>query len=215
VRIGSLGQLEHFLDKELGWRKRELTSLWFAVAGATETMKRVLCRAAVMLLYAHWEGFVKAAGKAYVQLVARQGLPLAELSPNFIALGVRRRILDAGAARKMAPHIQLVELFVKGLNETARFSWKDSIKTRANLTAKNLRDVLDTLGLDYTPYELKAKPVIDRLVHARNGIAHGNGLPIDEQDYRQLHNGIIELLDTLRSQISDAAARHLYRRSAA
>ena len=49
-------ELMNRLDRELAWRKRELTTLAFAVADANPV---TALRAGICLLYAHWEGFIK------------------------------------------------------------------------------------------------------------------------------------------------------------
>jgi hypothetical protein len=74
-----------------------------------------------------------------------------------------------------------------------------------------LREITTTLGIDYTVFELKEKPVINRLVKFRNQIAHGNGLPVSQVDYANLHTEIIALMDIYKDLILDAANndRHL------
>jgi len=210
MRIRSRGQLDCFLDDQASWRKKELTTLKFAVETARPAEQGVMTRAGVALLYAHWEGFVKDAGTAYVQLVARQGLNYEHLAPPFLALAARGRIVEAGKSQRASAHSELVSFFLHGLREQAILHWRGSVRTRSNLDFGVLREILMSLGLDDRPYVLKARPVIDRLVRARNGIAHGVGVRVDSGDYHVLHSEIVALIDIFRDQISDAAVRRQY-----
>jgi hypothetical protein len=210
MTIRTAGQLDWFLDQRLSWRKRELTGLKFATERVPNPHSAVVRRAALALLYAHWEGFIKEAGSAYVELVARQRKTQGELSENFVAVGRRNAIREAGNAHRISPHIALVRLLRTGDGETLNLPWKKVVRTRSNLKFDVLEEVLLTLGLDLAPYRLAAKPVIDALVKRRNGIAHGEGLPVTEEDYQHFHDGVVRLLDTYRDQLSDAAAVRAY-----
>jgi hypothetical protein len=84
------------------------------------------------------------------------------------------------------------------------------ISTHSNLKSTVLREIAATLGLDYTPFELK-KVVIDRLVMFRNSVAHGTGQSISDSDYNTLHTETIFLMDNYKDLIEDAAyhSRHV------
>ena len=86
MSIRTLIELGEFLDSELSWRKKELTTLRFLVRRTRRHEVNALLRAAICMLYAHWEGFVKAAATGYVCYVNTRRLKYRELSPNFVAL---------------------------------------------------------------------------------------------------------------------------------
>lgn len=208
----SLGKLDAQFDRALAWRKKELTVLRFAVGGARDSERTIMCRAAIGLLYAHWEGFVREAGTAYVKFVARFNLDYSELAPNFLALACQRTIMNNTASGGFLGRLSLVNFFLTGLEGQAKIPWKNAISTRANLNSLALREVIATLGLSYKEFELDEKPVVDRLVKIRNSVAHGEGVSIDESDYEALHSRVLVLLDVLRDQLSAAALGEAYRR---
>ncbi len=71
-KIRSLTNLADALAAEFAWRKKELHGLKTIVIANEKTHNRDLCiRAAVTLLYAHWEGSVKQAAGYYLEFVAR------------------------------------------------------------------------------------------------------------------------------------------------
>src|SRR5438105_9171667 len=86
-------QLQEAMSEEFAWRKKELHSLKMLVHANETTRNRDMCiRAAVPLLYAHWEGIVKQLGSCYLEFVARQKLKHGELPANFLAMAIRKML---------------------------------------------------------------------------------------------------------------------------
>ena len=102
MNIGSLLQLTRSLDKQLSWRKKELTALKFWVENGEENVRNTIMRASLCLLYAHWEGFIKEAATRYVRFVAQQGLQFRDVTPNLVALGLRAEIQTAGKSNTIS-----------------------------------------------------------------------------------------------------------------
>ena len=69
-----------------------------------------------------------------------------------------------------------------------------------------------TLGLDYAPFELKEKTVIERLREARNSIAHGRYFDVDATEYDRLHKEVLGMIDEYTRQIHIAVHLRSYRR---
>ena len=214
MRIQSLDQLARFLDEELSWRKRELTTLKFVLGKARPHEKELLLRAAVCVLYAHWEGFVKAAAICYVSFVATRRLRYSDLTPNFVALGFRQDISQAGKSNRPTVHTALMEKLMLGLDDRAEIDWEHSVDTYSNLNAKALIEILCLLGLSREEYQLKGQLLDQKLVMNRNLVAHGKRLDIDLEDYSGLHDEIVQLVEKFRTDVENAATTEDFRRKA-
>ena len=214
MRVRSLADLTQLLDDELAWRKREITTLkiWL-LKPRRQHETTTLLRAAVCLLYAHWEGFVKAAATGYVSYVATLGLRYRDLTPNFVALGLWSDISQAGLSTSPTLRTALTERLISGLSERANINWEQSIDTRSNLNSKTLSEILCAMGLDNKEYLIK-KPIIDlRLLGNRNAIAHGERRPeFGLDDYIGLSNDIVQLVERIRTDIENAAATRRFRK---
>ena len=69
------------LYHELAWRKKELSTLRFSLNQVTDEQQiESISRASIVMLYAHWEGFIKAAARSYLKHVRLNTISPADLS---------------------------------------------------------------------------------------------------------------------------------------
>ena len=212
MRIRTLIELSEFLDSELAWRKKELTTLRFMLGKSRPHERMLLLRAGICLLYAHWEGFIKAAATSYLSFVASRNLRYRDLTPNFVAIGLREQIRQAGQSNLPSLRTELITRLTAGLSDTATLGWENAFETRGNLNSKVLNEVFFLLGLDGKAYSPKGALLDHRLLANRNLVAHGERPEIDPVDYNDLHSEIIQLVDWFRTDIENAAVTSAYRR---
>lgn len=214
MKLRTEGELYDYLTDALAWRKIELSAIVkSATTPATSIpQKNYQLRSAVALLYAHWEGFVKEAGTAYLNFVVMQGLPYADLTSNFVALAMKSKLDQAKDTNKATIYSEVSEFFLTGLTQRCSLNWQDAIQTQSNLSSIALREIIHALGLDYSPYQTKEKLIDEKLLLTRNNVAHGQYLPVGESDYLLLHQEITYLLQIFFNQISNAASQKSFKR---
>lgn len=202
------------IDDDLIWRRRELSDFRAAVQAAQPSPGRrsAMLRAGVALLYAHWEGFVKRSGSYYLEFVANQGMKASELQTNFIAINLKSRLVEASKSNKPSASAELVDFFCNKLDNRLKIPHKNVIDTQSNLSSSVLREIVWTLGLDVALYETKSNFIDSSLVSRRNHIAHGEALDIGVDDYLELHDEVMILIDTFRNQLQNAATTNRFMR---
>lgn len=208
MSIRTVEQLSDSLSEEIIWRKKELTALRLMVESKSLPQDRqaVLLRGSVALLYAHWEGFIKAAGRAYLEFVHFQRRSYNQLARNFVALGIRAKLSNAAGITKVRAHLDVVDFFLDHLNDRCNLPYKDGIDAQSNLSSHVLRNVVETLGLDYSEFEMKEKLLDDLLLRQRNTIAHGEYLTTTIGAYLDLHEQVLQMMEAFRIQVDNAAA---------
>ena len=206
MKIKTVFQLQDKLDKDLAWRKKELT--WIKLNMSKYASKEEIntyLRIGTTFLYAHWEGFIKNAAENYLLYVSKQKLKYEDLTSNFLAIALRSKLMESGKSKKTSIHKGFLDFYYANLKKEAYIPYKNVIFTEYNLKSKILKEIIITLGLDYSPYELKGNYIDSNLVKNRNDIAHGRYIDIDLIDFENLYRDIISLLDIFKDQIIDAA----------
>lgn len=207
---------EEFVDaisNDISWRKKELSDLKLTIQENKSSVRaKALIRSGVPVLYAHWEGFVKYAATLYITYLSIRRLSYAEVAPNFVALAMRQK-LDVPNPKPGLLN-DVVNLMLDGLSSRLSISTETAINTRSNLNSDVLEEIVVTLGIDYSAFQSKKHLIDATLLASRNQIAHGQYLEFDIKNYLELHDEVITLLETFRSEIEAAVLNKKYLRSA-
>ena len=212
MNLRTLDELSEFFDKELAWRKKELSQIKLSLDQATESQTTSIIRIGICMLYAHWEGFIKAAATGYVCYVATRRLKYHELAPGFVALGLKSNIVTASQSKRATLHVELISLLLSEMEDPFTINCERVIDSQSNLNSRVMEDILCTLGMDDASYLSKGQLIDNRLLYNRNNIAHGKFLTVDVNSYIDLHYQVIELIDRFGDDIKLAAEAKLYRR---
>jgi hypothetical protein len=216
MSIRSVEELSDALSRELAWRRIEMTAFAGSIDAASGNASRhtALLRAGVALLYAHWEGFVRAASSSYMEFVALQRLRNSELAPAFLAAAMKRMLKTAAETEQAKMHIEVVSFFATRLSERSQVPYKayrNAFARRNNITAAELEDILASLGIDSGPYETRRQLLTKLLVERRNAIAHGEYLVVDAAGFTELRHKVFETMVMLEADIVNAASLGRFR----
>jgi hypothetical protein len=210
-KIRSVTQLQEALDAEMGWRIKEISA--FKLASRTEEGgRRVFVRAGVALLYAHWEGFIKAASEAYLDFVDNQGHLYRELKSCFAVFGLKGKLALLSDSRQAKPNIEAFEFVLGELDKPARMRISNAIDTESNLTSKVFTNIATSLDIATAGYETKFNLIDESLVRRRNKVAHGDYLDLGAADFRSLADEILQMMRDYKTDLQNAASLAAYRR---
>ncbi len=200
------------LDQDFAWRRKELTFLNKNIKNTKEHDRQTHLRSGIVLLYAHWEGFIKNAAENYLKFVATKGLKYNELNNCFIALAFKKKLDQFEATNNASIHTQIIDFIFGELSQRAIIPFENIIKTQSKLNSERLKEILITIGIDYSPYELKNKFIDVKLLKIRNAVAHGERISIDEKDFADLYKEITEIIENIKTDILNAAVLESYKK---
>lgn len=173
----NLEDLDNLLTQELTWRRSEINRLQNAAENSLlegeDRIHAALNKSLTLLLYSHWEGFVKKTALIYLQYVSDQECQISDLTMNFKVLALKKSIKklsnatprDESKTIKMSSVLtyfneydQLIsgKFFVKTFfNDPEKYKNNQLINTEGNLNVGVFSIILESLGMVMHPYYLE------------------------------------------------------------
>lgn len=214
IKIKTVEKLEEILLQDLAWRKKEMLSLKILVE-RDEVNEPILLRAGIALLCAHFEGFIKRASNCYIGYVAEQRQLYSDLKENFAAIKMEKEFKSCAKSDKHSVHKKL--LLMHDSLTTKKFAEKYDennpfISTHSNPSSTELKEILDTLGIESNIFETKATYIDSSLLEKRHHVVHGDRSDLDKVDFLTTFDIIIKLIEDYKVLIIEAADNKKYLR---
>lgn len=177
-------QFEDYIHDDLAWRKMEISQL-FRIFNDAES-REVVTKSIVLLLYAHWEGFLKKCFKCYLKYVSERNVKIKKLTVNFKAIELKslaRQCIDDDGLN-LAKELQFLNKQEKIAEKPFKISIdvdndfdEDIINTKHNLSSKVLKNICDIVGIVYNnAMQARATYIDSVLLKHRNSIGHAGKL---------------------------------------
>ena len=210
AKIRTLDEFQNALDKEIAWRKKEL-SVFKTGAKTNGHQRKPFIRAGVALLYAHWEGFITSSSNHYLSFVEGQRCSYTELKSCFGVFGLKQKLNTLSESKNAAQNIDALDFIRDGMDETAKLRMSDVLRT-ANLKSEVFSDIARWLDIDITSFETHFKLIDESLVKKRNEIAHGEYVDLSGEDFGVLIKEIQTIMDGYKTALENAASLKGYKR---
>lgn len=210
--IRTLDQLQDALDSEMSWRVKEIGAFRVASKGGSPE-KRFFIRAGVTLVYAHWEGFIKASSEQYLSFVHHRGHTYRELKSCFAVFGLKGKLQMLSDSRKSGPNIKVFDFILSELGEPAHMQMSSAINTESNLTSKVFTNIATSLDLDIERYSTKFNLIDESLVNRRNKVAHGEYMDLGSKEFGELVDEVLQLMRDYKTDLLNAASTEGYKRA--
>ena len=219
-RISTIDKLQDKIQKDIAWRKKECADIFAINSLQTEYNQNVSIKASVVILYSHWEGFVKKASTFYLDFLSSQGLKYRDLDERFIIHYISQTYCDINTkfTKSLIYDIHFQDKIshaedvfkIDGFTELNKFS---------NINSEQFFYILRTICIDETHpavnyFDLKRNFLDETIVGKRNSIAHGNYTDIDFDMYQNIYKVIMEMLNRYSTLLLDVAESKGYLKEA-
>lgn len=207
------------LEKDSSWRKHELSVMRSLIDNARGSAKHSTIRAAVVILYSHWEGHIKRVGKLYINYLNHLALKYNVMSDNNLITGLFSNFNSESQAKNFFSYEKYVE-FIMGNRTDDKFNVDCDrvINTKSNLQLDVLCEILAVIGLGNTSFMANKLFIDEKLLKYRNIIAHGEDtrlneeIKLDSSSYKELHEKIIELISIFDTDIVNHVVLENYKK---
>lgn len=170
-----------------------------------------LLRAGVPLIYAHWEGFVKAASEVYLEFVSNQHLRYEELASCFVVFAAKKHVASIVQSTRASINIEVVDFFRNSSGKPANISLSNAVNTESNLSSVVFKNIAASIGIKTERYAAYSNLLDQSLLERRNKIAHGEYLDIDAVSFGKLADEVLGLLRMYKTDIENLASTSAYR----
>jgi hypothetical protein len=156
-------------------------------------------RMCVPMIYAHWEGFVVSSLK--ILLIHLNGLKLTPLQipTRLIVVGLGDTYRSLSGKQSFIQRCDFTDRFNSLLRDTVKF--KTKVETKSNLKSGVLEELCQMFDFDFTKFS-GLNPTLDRIVHIRNSIAHGENSIFPSQDNLEKYiEAVQSAMDVLMNEI--------------
>lgn len=213
-KIRTVDDLSRRLYDNFTWRREELSALknLITTKNFSPSKHNALLRSGITILYAHWEGYIKESGTCYLEFVSRRQLLYCDLKSNFVAIAMKEKLKDAQETNKATIFAEAAEFILHRASEQSKIPYEGIVSTGSNLSSSILREIICLLGLDYSFFESKENLIDERLLYRRNVIAHGEYISLDRDEYFELQEQVLLMMEDFRTQIENNAVAESYRR---
>jgi MAE_28990/MAE_18760-like HEPN len=217
------------LEEEQTWRRDEIRFLRNQIANMrSDTEKDKYRRSLVVMLYAHYEGFCKAALLQYVRAVNEANLRCGDVVPAIVATSwmnifkeienaeVKSRIFrallpDDTQLHRFARRRHFVEQITE-FHDMAATLPEEAVDVEDNLSPIVMKKVLFRVGIEHDAFASHDGDILF-LLNRRNNISHGvERKGIEEKVYERLEQAVFKIMDDLMDMIIDSIRNEIFKR---
>lgn len=196
------------IEENSAWRKKELSSMNLMIQDAHQApdkkyQRTPIIRAGLLLLYAHWEGFVFFAANTYIDHINEYKKYIdhsqARISEHYQWLLTWQHTKN----KSNSFHRNSAPIFLEYMRNQRAQAGADLLKfPKKNLKIKVFRDLLQCIDIPFNDFEIYSQ-AIEKLIDMRNKIAHGEREEPTRVDYYDIEEHTVKLIDIFKTKLQD------------
>lgn len=203
--------IQEELAADIDWRNAELAELRVILhkAHLTPVQRETYTRYIIPSLYAIWEGFVKKSIGLYAKEINGSATPLISLHENLLTHAIT--VDDKLALDRARTNFKTQKEFSLYISDflNKKFPVDGKIPTKSNINYEVLSDILERFNLG--DIDKKTGKKLDKLLHFRNTIAHGdNSIPVKEDHIDEFTILIQDLMVAIFDKVDNAVLNRKY-----
>lgn len=217
MKIKSKDSFLDVIQMERSWRRKELSNFKSLIYQSRNSHNHTLIRAAILLLYSHWEGYIKKTCESFFYYLNFKSYKYSDLKINYVALGMANEFNGNFPQKKFDSYMKAVKFTLSECNSKFKIDVEARVDTKSNLNTEVLIEILCMIGLNYDHFVNNKHHIDNRLLKYRNAIAHGERtdnnkeLLVDEEEFYDLYDRINNLIDYFSDMIINYVETEAYK----
>lgn len=201
---------------EREWRSKELGQMKLIekvdLANSISSVRvEIYRKMTIPSIYAHLEGFFISALKSVVDYINKLQMPTNAISLTLLSLSLKNHYSKIIHDQGFDKRFDLTNNIIVFLNEPFNID-RNLVTAKSNLSSTQMFELIRDFGMNVDIFE-NVNRKIDKLVHIRNKIAHGeSSIKINYSDYENFIDAIIKTFDILIIEIENYISNKRYLR---
>ena len=203
-----------YVTDDFNWRVKEISDLKEVVLRSGDIYSLVARKAALTLVYAHWEGHVHVVTEAYLKYIAKRKFKFSKLIPSFQAVHLTSQIKEWQAQKDtIALRLKIVNA-VRALDiEQFRGMPLGAVSTGGNLNFERFLNICQIMALDAEKIVPNHQFLDEELLGTRNRIAHGGSMIVTEDKLQSVATFVLDIMRRFRTEVENSVALKSYERA--
>ena len=192
------------VTEDFTWRVRELSDLKQVIRLAGNSYAPVARKAALALVYAHWEGYVVFVAGAYLTYVAKRKRVLSSLVPSLHAVSLTSHVQEWQKQRdNIGLRLKMVETFRSMQSQQFKKVPPGSVNAGGNLNFERFADICKVMMINAATIITDQEYLDSEIVGVRNRIAHGGSIVISDERLAKASDFVLSSMRSFRTDIEN------------
>lgn len=203
MEIRTPEMLSRELTNELAWRSKEIVQLRMEAKGKDGSLKKTIIRSGVAIAYSHWEGFVKNATEYFLNFLHYQKIQMESLKLVYMTHALKKEIHGFSETKDVDTCLRFLTALIGKQTNVAVIKHENYVDTESNLSSKVFDNIAKSIGVDTHQYKDFYPYIDESIVSARNNIAHGERLIVEQASFEQLTEKVVILMNMYKNDIEN------------
>lgn len=198
-------KLVDYIDHSYLLRKKEITDFLILVNKTETELKETLEKSFVLLLYSHWEGYIKEVSNLYIRYITSQKKTIQELTDNFYDIYLKELLKSYQKNTNLEIESDLRKRILKleqkfNIDFTSDYYEKFILGIESNLKFEKYLNICKLTNYEFNDEMGLFERVLFKVIHNRNSIAHTGSKATDNSyvSYEDLENMMCFLLEEMK-----------------
>jgi MAE_28990/MAE_18760-like HEPN len=190
------------VTEDFTWRVKELSDLKQVIRLSGNSYAAVARKAALALVYAHWEGYVVFVAAAYLTYIAKRKRVLSSLMPSLHAVSLTGHVQEWQKQKDtIGLRLKMIEIFRSMQSHQFKKPPSGAINAGGNLNFERFADICKVMMVDAATIITDQEYLDNEIVGVRNRIAHGANIVISDERLARATNFVLSSMRSFRTDI--------------
>lgn len=190
--------------EDFNWRIKEISDLRQVITLAGDLYGSVARKAALALIYAHWEGYVVFVATTYLAYVAKRKRTFSALMPSLHAVNLSGHMQEWQRQKAtIGLRLKMIETFRSMQDEQFRKVPNAAVNAGGNLNYDRFSDICKVLMIDAAGIVTDQDFLDAEIVGVRNKIAHGSHVVITDDRLVRATDFVLSIMRKFRTDVEN------------